>query len=361
MNTRFPLVLFCLYCTVAPIYSSIPIIPDGYYKLKTVQEALSVHKVCTKDEETCVSQHRVVAMLLVKDMEKDPAVKAFGQISKFFPKGSLSFFVTDSREVQLNYVSVTGGRGPTIVVVNPYNLDGTKKRGSPRISALPTDITVDMHHNVTEWLIRQTLAHVERFPGDGGTSTKARQLLFQACNWPKVTIFSATNTIPEDLDDAIESRLDRLVVALFHVKKKSDLKLGFKEKDFDPVWDQIQHGYYLLALKDPVSGVSQRVATQAHKFPVVIDQFFVDIRTSAEVKAKARAQINGKDVPNLADEMDKQEKEKAKQERMRKLAEKKAKKEKAKKKPKKKKKTKKSADADADAKKKKDSGTKDEL
>lgn len=134
------------------------------------------------------------------------------------------------------------------------------------------------NHQVTEWLIRRTLAHVERMPGDGSASTKARALLFQACVWPKMTLFSMERKVPEEVFDAIEDRIDRLAVQYYHVTKKSELEQGFKENDRDPTWDKLRHGFIMVMLKDPRTGSSFRYATHVEKLPGVLDQFYV-VRT----------------------------------------------------------------------------------
>jgi hypothetical protein len=54
-----------------------------YLVLKTRQEALSAHKVCTADEQLCVAQDRVVAILFVKDLS-DPSCDTFGR--QFSPR-----------------------------------------------------------------------------------------------------------------------------------------------------------------------------------------------------------------------------------------------------------------------------------
>lgn len=43
--------------------------------------------------------------------------------------------------------------------------------------------------------------------------------------------------------DAIEDRVNTQSTVIWHVKKKKDLSNGFKEKDFDDVWDKLNRGY----------------------------------------------------------------------------------------------------------------------
>jgi len=301
---------------VKPAAADISIVPEKYFVLNSAKEALSAHKLCTADEETCIVQDRVIAILMVKDLA-DPVCKPFGEIGRFFPKGSLSFFVTASEEVHATYFDITKGViDGTVLVINPYNLDGSKKPGNPRLTVLPRTISLNNHHEVTEWLIRQTLAHVEQFPGDGSQSTKARQLLVHAINWPKITIYSKEKGVPEDIMDAIEDRVNTQSTVIWHVKKKKDLSNGFKEKDFDDVWDKLNRGYLLVGCKDPKTGHSTRVAAPPQKFMTILDQFYADIR--GRKIAGPKGSINGVPIRNMADIMDEEEESKSKEERKRK-------------------------------------------
>jgi len=295
--------------------SSIPIVHDKYLVLRTKKEALSAHKVCTADEQVCVAQDRVVAILFVKDL-KDPSCETFGAIGKFFPKGSLSFFVTAAEEVILTYAEITGGLGPTIVTINPYNPDGSKKPGKPRMTMLPREISVYDNHNVTEWLIGQTLAQVEQWPSTAAAkptqAVEARKVLFQACNWVKLTIYIAAKTrgVPDEVMDALEERDERQVTAIQYVSNKDDLAKGFKPADIAPTLDKIQHGFVMISLKDPRSGQGARYATTLNKLHQILDNFYIDIRDKPA--KKARAKVNGKEIANLGDVMAEREEEEAK-------------------------------------------------
>ena len=112
-----------------------------------------------------------------------------------------------------------------------------------------------------------------------------------------MTLFSAERKVPDEVFDAIEERIDRLAVQWYHVKKKSELVRGFKEKDFDPTWDKLQHGFLMVMLTDPRTGASFRYATQLEKLPGVLDQFYVDIRD--QVSKGPKASINGVQIKNM--------------------------------------------------------------
>ena len=51
--------------------------------------------------------------------------------------------------------------------------------------------------------------------------------------------------------DGIEERVNSQSTVVYHIKKKSDLKAGFKPQDVDDVWDKLNRGYLIVAMKDP--------------------------------------------------------------------------------------------------------------
>jgi hypothetical protein len=273
-----------------------PIVPQPYYELHNATMARSAHKVCTHDEVWCTKQDRVVAILLCKG-RKDPAALEFDTIRKRFHQGSLSFFVSWNQEVHDLYWDQTMGRNPTIVIMNPYDWDGTKRVGLPRTTVMPNDMRVYDYERVIEWIIRSTLAKVEQWPGDLGNTegTIGRMVLHRSVSWPKAIIYTTLKDISEEVLETIEDRLPKFAVSVYRVTKMSDLGFEFGEARHPQLWEMLNDVHHennvFISFKDPASGHKMKAASTVDRMPVVFDQFMIDARSKRPGGLKTKKQL----------------------------------------------------------------------